>query len=149
MHSTCSMCSIWIRIIYIQIKWQLRIFEILQENTIELYNEVFPITTIIPTMYKVDLNYTFLLIAYHFPDKDALIPMYSVSKRGKSMLIHNGMSYVQRSRKQISNDEIVTRWRCSYTFKCRYTCTAKAFTHIRNGIETATYSGVHNHGNTI
>lgn len=72
---------------------------------------------------------------------------FTLSPRGKRVLMHNGFYYRQNSGVVTDTKSKISkiRWRCSHTISTRYACTAKATTISRDGFETATFRGVHSH----
>lgn len=72
-------------------------------------------------------------------------PEYVISQKGKLILIHNNFKYIAREADDRKGHDKKIRWRCSYKYKSRYACTAKAFTCVIGGVEQAQFTGYHSH----
>lgn len=75
-------------------------------------------------------------------------PIYVLSKRGKRLLSHNGFHFtVNGNPLQVTENEIRTRWKCTFAKNHRYVCKAKIHTHTNtDGTERAEFYGNHCHG---
>lgn len=109
-------------------------------NVSSTYIYISPTSTQIKTPHRHNSEF----LSY-FSEKGTLEPKYTISNKGRMMLIHNGSKYSKRTSKQLSANETVTRWRCAFLLKSQYVCTAKASTYSRDGFETVTFDGTHNH----
>lgn len=77
---------------------------------------------------------------FHLYGVTEMEPKYTVSARGKILLLHDGYRY---AKKCASGSKM--RWRCTFSIRNRYVCTAKAWTFERNGVERVTFDGIHQH----
>lgn len=76
---------------------------------------------------------------------DFIEPTYSISSRGKPILVHDGFRYVRNGVPRMTNNGVITRWRCGYPINGRFGCTAKACTINQNGVEDVIFNGFHCH----
>lgn len=77
---------------------------------------------------------------FHLFGVTEMEPTYTVSARGKMLLLHDGCRYVKTT-----SSGSKMRWRCTYSIRHRYVCPAEAWTFERNGVERVTYDGIHHH----
>lgn len=89
-----------------------------------------------------DYNFFFRLHGF----ADVIKPTYSVSERGKLVLVHDGFKYTQNGDARATHDGITTRWRCRQSISGLFPCKAKAYTKLYNdGVEHVTFNGSHCH----
>lgn len=99
---------------------------------------------IIRSVYlKAILMMTKHLQFIHEHNIPGLFPKYTVSARGKTLLLHNGCRFVKVGRSTF--EESKSRWRCTFAIKNRYVCPAKAWIYKQNDIECVSFDGIHNH----